>query len=157
MNTVKQARQNGFKVRVCHYRPCKFNIGDNKKELSIIRYSRKHSDVIGAEPLPKGGMTVVTITKNGKSYQGVAVCSMKDAFCYSSGSRIALDRAIAQHQESTVKDKEEKINFKYYNMNNIIDKFQPSYLEKSIKKYAEEKTRPENLSLAKAIRMIKFW
>lgn len=94
-NTIKNARQNGFKVRVCHYRPCEFKVG-NIHELSIIRYSRKHSDIIGAKPLSKGGKTVVTVTKDNKTTQGVAICNMRDPFCYSNGSKIALGRAIEE-------------------------------------------------------------
>ena len=79
--TVKQLRQSGFKVRVCHTRNydsvVKFNTGLTKN-LS-----------------PKGGKTVVEITTpQGLDTTGEAVCSNEDPYNKKLGVKIAIGRAL---------------------------------------------------------------
>lgn len=70
--TVKQLRQSGYKVRVCHQRE------KNGEELS-----------------PWGGITKVEITTpEGNNIAGEAKCSSKDNYNKKIGIQIALGRAF---------------------------------------------------------------
>jgi hypothetical protein len=68
--TVKNLRQNGFKVRVLHVR---------KYDLNGVSC--------------KGGRTIVQISKDGNTGEGESVCSDLDNYNKRLGVRIALGRA----------------------------------------------------------------
>ena len=68
--TVKNLRQNGFKVRVMHERM--YNL-----------------DGISC----KGGITTIQISKNDQTSEGIAYCSEKDNYNKKLGVKIALGRA----------------------------------------------------------------
>jgi hypothetical protein len=87
MNTVKEYRQNGYKVRVTHFR-------FDPQHSDLIRYSRKtkHLDVHH-----NGGLTKIEVRDpQGNEVSAEAKCNIKDMFNYSIGTRIALGRAIKQ-------------------------------------------------------------
>jgi hypothetical protein len=72
MNTVKQLRQSGNKVRVFHIR--------NMKDGAVD---------------PRGGTTRVEITlSDGINIIGEALCSLKDNYNKKTGVKIALGRAL---------------------------------------------------------------
>lgn len=72
MNTVKQLRQSGYKVRVFHIR--KKNAGS---------------------PVPRGGLTHIEITlPNGENVVGEAKCAEIDNYNKKIGVQIALGRAL---------------------------------------------------------------
>lgn len=80
-NTIKELRQNGCKVKVEHYR---------NKGNQFIPYSRKTKGEVDNN----GGITVVTLTKEGKTTKGVSTCHKIDQFNYRAGASIALQRAL---------------------------------------------------------------
>ncbi len=52
-------------------------------------------------PFPKGGKTVCEIVlDDGRTFMGVAHCSMADNFCYRLGRKIAYGRAKAKMSET---------------------------------------------------------
>jgi hypothetical protein len=57
-------------------------------------------DLENAKPYPRGGATSVSITAvhNNKeqTVMGVAICSMRDPFCYNRGRQIAIGRAVKE-------------------------------------------------------------
>ena len=63
----------------------------------LERYSRTHKPMKTFVPEIYGGRTVVTIKDSvGNEFTGVANCSMTEQFCYKTGFRIALGRAIKE-------------------------------------------------------------
>ncbi len=90
MDTVKQYRQNGFKVRVTHYR---LTVGGE-----MIQYSRKTK--CGTIMQHNGGYTIVEVRDPaGTEVSGCAKCSVHDKFNYTVGTNIALGRALKQLEE----------------------------------------------------------
>jgi hypothetical protein len=81
--TIKQLRQQGFKVRVLHTRkyhtPNAYYIDNTRREL-----------------LPKGGSTKIEITTPDKTTTvfGESICSDEDLFNRKVGNSIALGRAL---------------------------------------------------------------
>ena len=72
MNSVKQLRQSGNKVRVFHIRNMKEGIVD-----------------------PRGGLTKIEVTlSDGTNLIGEALCSVKDNYNKKTGVKIALGRAL---------------------------------------------------------------
>lgn len=92
MQTVKELRAAGFKVRVIHKR----RANDN----GVIVFGNKR--VLKPETvLHTGGNTTVEITApNGATTSGHAECSLKDSFCRKTGLSVALGRALKQLQVS---------------------------------------------------------
>lgn len=85
MNTVKQLRQIGYKVKIEHYRLL--------SKGGYIPYSRKTKGAINNN----GGFTVATITNpEGVTKKGVAACSKEDQFCYKSGAKLAMKKAMEE-------------------------------------------------------------
>jgi hypothetical protein len=86
MNTIKQLRQAGYKVRVMHRRNYnkKYRLGGIQMEL-----------------LPKGGDTMIEITTPDRTITtlGASICSDKDLFNRRTGNTIALGRAIKAMQD----------------------------------------------------------
>ena len=86
MNTIKQLRQAGYKVRVMHRR--NYNqiqkIGGTSKQIS-----------------PKGGDTMIEITTPDRTITtlGASICSDKELFNRRTGNIIALGRAIKAMQD----------------------------------------------------------
>jgi hypothetical protein len=87
----------GVKVRVRHYRiAIKHGTGRIDYDPTILspvtRMNRKDYLVIG----PRGGRTEVNLLfPDGKTYTGIANCSVEDQFNRREGIRIALERALA--------------------------------------------------------------
>lgn len=91
MDTVKQHRQNGFKVRVTHYR-----LTVNGE---MIQYSRKTKcdNVMNHN----GGYTDIDVRHpDGTEVSATAHCSIEDKFNYTVGTNIALGRALKQLENS---------------------------------------------------------
>jgi hypothetical protein len=98
-NTVAEARKNGFKVRVGHYRlPYESGV-----MLTLLPKSLRpamedcyilDSDGADRDYFPRGGSTSVEIEKDGVSVFGVAHCSLVDNYNKKSGVKIALQRAF---------------------------------------------------------------
>lgn len=83
--TVEQLRKEGYKIRVEHFRPCKYS-GD------LVRYSRRVKDI---DVQPNGGETTVTVTTpDGRDYVGGSKCHYNDVFNYGRAVTIALGRAL---------------------------------------------------------------
>lgn len=90
--TVQQLRQDGYKIRVSHYRRIQ---GPNKDFYYGFKSTVK--PISGEVIQQKGGKTIVTVTTpDGISTFGEALCSRKDHFCYKRGCQIALGRAMAK-------------------------------------------------------------
>ena len=81
--TIRELRQQGYKVRVIHSRP----IVEIKKISGILK-----------EVSAKGGITRIEITTPDKTQDvsGEAVCSKEDNFNRKTGNFIALGRALKQ-------------------------------------------------------------
>ena len=82
MITVEQLRKRGLKVRVLHKRLL--------QEAEIVS--------------PCGGETVVEITDetSGKTFTGVALCSIKDNYSKKVGVRLAIERALLTSLETAI-------------------------------------------------------
>ena len=59
----------------------------------LKRYRKGRKDFV---PEVHGGKTVVIVVIGDTEYVGVALCSGKDQFCYKTGYKIALGRAMKQ-------------------------------------------------------------
>lgn len=102
MPTVKELRQTGYKVRVYHlrnaliYQRGKERIGKNLSRFEIMQFASRTSDAGGfaASVLPTGGMTVVEVTKDGKTSRGEAKVFYKDNYCKKTGVKLALEKAL---------------------------------------------------------------
>lgn len=82
MNTIKELRQSGYKVRVLHSRN--------------VVYQQKISGSVKVFS-PKGGTTIIEITTpEGRNVIGCSKCSDKDSWNRKLGNSIALGRALAQ-------------------------------------------------------------
>ena len=81
MNTIKELRRAGYKVRVMHTR---------------FSQMKKRIDGVHLEVLAKGGSTTIEVTTpDGKhNVIGKAVCSLEDNFNRKIGNSIALGRAL---------------------------------------------------------------
>lgn len=80
--TVKSLRQQGYKVRVLHHR-----------DYAYVHPPEKFDRV--KRLMQKGGKTEVQIlSPDGKSSEGIALCSPKDNYNKKLGVKIALNRAI---------------------------------------------------------------
>ncbi len=92
--TVEQARKSGFKVRVGHFRYDEQNFYNARMDKEgEEEYYELDRDIIG--PLyPRGGKTVVSISKDGKDSFGQAFCSLKDNYSKKTGVALALERAM---------------------------------------------------------------
>lgn len=85
MDMIKKYRQDGFKVRVSHFRPT--------VEGDIIRYSRKKK--LDVDMKPTGGYTIIEVRHpDGTEVEASSKCSELDCFSYSVGANIALGRAL---------------------------------------------------------------
>ena len=110
-NLVQELRDQGYKVRVTHYRRY-IDWGNKIKSLSNMdQLFLKKIDFIAADivelanyespdlklALPKGGTTVVNvITKHGRVYTADSVCSEKDQFNKKLGTKIATSRVMVK-------------------------------------------------------------
>ena len=81
--TIKQLRQQGYKIRVIHKR--------------LYRPTQKFSGFI-AELCARGGSTTIELTTPDKKFDVIAqaVCSTEDNFSRKTGNSIALGRALKQ-------------------------------------------------------------
>jgi len=86
MFTVENARKNGFKVRVMHFRPV---VGENELfHTSVIKEKKLNL-------VQNGGLTRVEVTTpENKNFFGEASCHVNDCFNRRLGTRIALGRAF---------------------------------------------------------------
>lgn len=86
--TVQQLRNNGYKVKVLHYRLYDGKQYSYKDILSIYRTSIK------PKPDSKGGSTILIIdSPTGEHFEGISRCSKKDNYDKKLGVRIALGRS----------------------------------------------------------------
>lgn len=92
-------RKDGWAIKTEHRRPIE---GDDSQYEYPYRRKKNRGEVGGfdvrfqenSQPQTCGGTTVVTLTKNGKSFKGVSNCSYKDTYNYKIGRKIALYRAM---------------------------------------------------------------
>lgn len=107
-DVVRKLKDEGFDVEVSHYRYLR-NLVTN--EMVGYRVGPKYTGPFSVnkdspvEVYPKGGRTVVTITKDNKKYKGEALCSREDHFNKKIGLRIAAGRAYAQYKKEKIKEK----------------------------------------------------
>ena len=89
--TIKQLRQQGYKVRVLHFRhlATNYNIKITSSKDIKTSYTTK---------LSKGGSTTIELTTPDKSRTviGKSVCSLGESFNRKLGNNIALGRALKQ-------------------------------------------------------------
>jgi hypothetical protein len=84
--TVQELRDNGYKIRVTHYR-----YYTNSKLLLKSEAVRQGFN----EPKPHGGKVVVEVrTPDGNELTGCSVCSRSDPYNRKFGVKIALGRAL---------------------------------------------------------------
>lgn len=76
---VQQLKKLGYQVKIIHNR--RMELDEDSLDYTI---------------LPRGGATNVVIQKDGKSFDGMAVCSDKDNYCRATGRKVALARAMAK-------------------------------------------------------------
>lgn len=88
--TVQQLRNNGYKVRVLHYRlPNRVETG-GWSATGIVRDAVR---LQGCDFKPKGGRTKLIIdSPSGEHYEGESICSKRDNYNKKLGVRIALGR-----------------------------------------------------------------
>lgn len=93
-----------------HYRVPTFVVALYNGELPIdkvmassVRYRKNTGDFVAAG---RGGYTTCTITRNGKTVTGTAICGPKDNFCYKTGRQVAYERAVARLAAFTAKPKQ---------------------------------------------------
>lgn len=98
--TIEQARKEGFKVRVGHFRfPDKimevpiYKIVNLFKKENVYNMTVLDSQVSGPFAA-RGGATTVEISKDGKDTFGNAFCSIKDNYNRKVGAELALARAL---------------------------------------------------------------
>ena len=89
--TIKQLRQQGYKVRVLYFRHLAAT-----SDFPIV--SSKQLKTSYTTKLSKGGSTVIEVTTPDKSRTviGKSVCSINENFNRKLGNNIALGRAIKQ-------------------------------------------------------------
>lgn len=101
--TVKSLRQNGYKVRVSHYRKYWPQYSMKRKPEEDVMYIIRHwvdTENRGTEILPWGGRTVVDITTpDGIDVYGEAVCYATENYIKKEGVRVALEKAMAKLSE----------------------------------------------------------
>lgn len=120
IKTVQQARQNGFQVRVNHYRynTSHFNTlrricGVFPNQDSQSYYIDKFAQRLGFAPVskselesdhisPRGGRTEVEIIKDGKRAVGQSDCSFVDNYNNRQGVMMALGRALENFNKNIV-------------------------------------------------------
>lgn len=86
MTTVQLLRDNGYKVRVTHYR--------YYTNTKLLRRSEANQQGFN-QPKPNGGKTVVEVrTPDGTELVGNSVCSCSDSYNRKFGVKIALGRAL---------------------------------------------------------------
>lgn len=103
--TVKELRQNGFKVRVGHYRYTNVQANLFALKLKITKFEGRPILDSKMTPFqkelgisPKGGRTTVEITKDGFDGKAEAICCFEDNYNRKLGVKIALGRALAAWQ-----------------------------------------------------------
>jgi hypothetical protein len=96
--TVEQARQNGIKVKIQHFRLTNDgNVVQSIKGESGLNYATK------------GGSTRVKVINGGVEAVAVATCSKNDNFSRKLGSKIALGRALTKLAEKIESKKVEAV------------------------------------------------
>lgn len=105
--TVAEARRNGFKVRVGHYRISyedgKF-LGTMPKKLKEEMWEDSlvlDSDYADKGYFPRGGRTSVELEKDGKTSFGISECSFLDNYNKKVGVEIALRRAFEAYNSDS--------------------------------------------------------
>lgn len=104
--TIKKLRDEGFRVDITHYRRFASLAPNNDEiEYNYVNYSRKNRDIKNdatmtfGNLLNTGGLTVVEIYKivddfEESYFSAESECSVEDQFQYSTGTHIALERAM---------------------------------------------------------------
>lgn len=82
---VEQARKNGLKVNVQHYRKTK-----RGATVQALKHEKQNVEFSG-----NGGYTIVTVSDKNDVSTAVSNCSPTDSFNYKMGTKIALSRALA--------------------------------------------------------------
>jgi len=93
--TLTDLKEKGFKVRIQHFRYRTLQITDAvnlPRNFTILGPLEPEKAVPGPERSPRGGGTIVKVTRDGKDYVGTAECSLKDGFDRKRGVRICLGR-----------------------------------------------------------------
>lgn len=82
---ISDLKKLGYKVTVVHNRRMEF-------DWDSFDENGQYGQLI----LPKGGATNVVLEKDGRVYDGMALCSDKDNYCRATGRTVALARAMAK-------------------------------------------------------------
>jgi hypothetical protein len=89
---VAELRRSGYKVRVSHYRRVA------KLDRFKVHWYYAHQKFAITDLWEwcsqKGGLTIVDLTFNNKTFSGESICSKNDNFCKKTGVKLALERAL---------------------------------------------------------------
>lgn len=100
MKSIKELRQNGYKVKVTHMRKVKKFDPDTYtiKTVNMRSFAAKQGDKTKEHRLiANGGSTTVSVlTPTGKEYTATAVCGKRDSYCYKRGVNVCLGRINKQ-------------------------------------------------------------
>lgn len=93
--TVRSLRQDGWDVHVQHFRVLRDGVLLGKPFKSLVLPNHLiYAEFGGLKGVdPRGGRTALTISKDGKSFTGEALCMDTDNYCRKEGVGRALDRA----------------------------------------------------------------
>lgn len=94
---IHQLRQQGYKVRVIHYRHIEPVTKRQAKTAKLMAIADIRAQKLSPQVWPKGGQTVVQLRQpDGKEAMGVAKCSIKDSYRRAVGINIAVAAALKQ-------------------------------------------------------------
>ena len=107
MPTVKELRDQGWKVRCSHYRFFPNDIGE-----LVLHLDKKLKGGNGSyflDPSPRGGKVVIELRDpDGNELRGESVCSKVDAYNKKAGRNLALSRALKWEEGLTLEPKFKK-------------------------------------------------
>ena len=96
MNTIKEFRRAGHKVKVFHRRLVKILDLDNLKvNIKLLPLFEIRTKKLQKHVLANGGETEIFVTtKDGEDYRAATVCSKSDSWNRKTANRIVLGRIV---------------------------------------------------------------
>ncbi len=96
-NTIREARQNGVKCKISHYRFPRTERAIRRGDDWIVPFAKEpllaNVDLLPEDYYARGGQTVVEISYQDKHAEGVAYCNIVDSYNRKTGVQLALQRA----------------------------------------------------------------
>ena len=95
--TIQELREQGWKVRVTHFRLCQTNLPNNSKTVAknLNNYLSLQRDIPGFLRYNRGGKTIIEVLSPEKqTARAETVCSFSDDFNHKTGNAIALERCL---------------------------------------------------------------